>query len=263
MRQPITSQGTPDPERDPCLAGLPPDVASALGDLRAAARAALGEQLVSMVLYGSGAEGRLRATSDVNIILILSAFDAERLAQLRDPLRVAEAAIRLRPMVLLEGEIRTAAEAFAEKFSDILRRRRVLYGQDPFAGVAIPREVVLARLGQVLLNAVLRMREQYLLRSPREEQLARALADAAGPLRSCAATLLGIEGHPAETPKAALQRLAASFGATRWEQALSALSEARDRQLLPPGAAQQAFLDLIRLAEAMREHVQRLRQARP
>lgn len=199
----------------------------------------------------------------MNIILILSVFDAEKLAQLRDPLRVAEAAIRLRPMVLKQDEIQMAAGAFAEKFSDILRRRRVLYGQDPFADVSIPREIVLARLGQVLLNAVLRMREQYLLRSLREEQLARALADAAGPLRSCAATLLEIEGHPAETPKAALQRVAASLGATRWEQALSTLSAARDRQLLPPGAAQRAFLDLIPLAEAMREQVQRLRQPRP
>ena len=85
MNQPSTSKGTPDPERDPSLTDLPPDVASALGDLRAAAQAALGEQLVSMVLYGSGAEGRLRATSDVNIILVLSTFDPERLAQLRDP----------------------------------------------------------------------------------------------------------------------------------------------------------------------------------
>jgi hypothetical protein len=108
------------------------------------------------------------------------------------------------------------------------------------------------------------MREQYLLRSLREEQLARALADAAGPLRSCVATLLEIEGHPAETPKGALQRLAASVGATGWEQTLAAaLSEARDRQLLPPGASQRAFLNLIRLAEAMREKAQQLRQARP
>jgi hypothetical protein len=96
----------PDPERDLALMDLPADGASSLGDLRAAAQAALGAQLVSMVLYGSGAEGRLRATSDVNIILILSAFDAEKLARLRDPLRVAEAAIRLRPMVLVQDEIR-------------------------------------------------------------------------------------------------------------------------------------------------------------
>ena len=82
-------------------------------------------------------------------------------------------------MILLESEIPAAAEAFAEKFSDILRRRRVLHGSDPFAGVSISREAAIGRLRQVCLNMVLRLREQYALRSLREEQAARAVADAA------------------------------------------------------------------------------------
>jgi hypothetical protein len=51
------------------------------------ARAAFGDDLVSVLLYGSAAEGALRATSDVNVILVLSSFvpaKADRLAaQLR------------------------------------------------------------------------------------------------------------------------------------------------------------------------------------
>ena len=60
------------------MPGLPGVVARALDDFVAAARDAFGDQLESVVLYGSGAEGALRATSDVNIVLVLRAFERER-----------------------------------------------------------------------------------------------------------------------------------------------------------------------------------------
>ena len=131
-----------------------------------AASRVLGSDLRSIVLFGSAAEGKLRATSDVNVVLVLSAFDPAKVDSLREPLRTAHAAVRLSPMILLESEIPSAAEAFAEKFSDILRRRRVLHGSDPFAGVSIPRSAAIGRLRQVLLNLVLRLREQYVLKKP-------------------------------------------------------------------------------------------------
>jgi predicted nucleotidyltransferase len=58
-----------------------------------AARSCLGSDLRSIVLYGSAAEGRLRQTSDVNAIVILAAFDAAKVDQLREPLRTAHAAV--------------------------------------------------------------------------------------------------------------------------------------------------------------------------
>jgi hypothetical protein len=51
---------------DPALANLPPRVQEVLRDFVEAARGAFGPDLRAVVLYGSAAEGRLRATSDVN-----------------------------------------------------------------------------------------------------------------------------------------------------------------------------------------------------
>ncbi len=42
-----------------------------------AARRAFGDDLRSIVLFGSAAEGRLRATSDVNLMLVLRRFLAD------------------------------------------------------------------------------------------------------------------------------------------------------------------------------------------
>ncbi|MSP38652.1 MAG: nucleotidyltransferase domain-containing protein [Deltaproteobacteria bacterium] len=180
-------------ESDP-LSLLPAQVASVLKEFIEAAQSVFAQDLKSIVLFGSAAEGRLRATSDVNVMLLLTTFDASRAETLRQPLRVAQAAIRLSPMFITDSELPAAVTAFAEKFSDILRRRKILFGTDPFVGITIPREVVIARLDQVLLNLVLRLREAYVMRGLREEQLALAVAEAAGPLRSTAATLLELQG---------------------------------------------------------------------
>src|SRR5215210_4126455 len=116
---------------------LPPNVGRVLTGFVEEAQRVFDHDLRAVVLYGSGAEGKLRATSDVNLLLVLSAFEQKRADQLREPLRLAQAAIRLRAMFLLESELQPAISAFAVKFGDIIRRRRVLYGDDPFAGVSV------------------------------------------------------------------------------------------------------------------------------
>jgi predicted nucleotidyltransferase len=223
-----------------------------------AASRVLGSDLRSIVLFGSAAEGKLRATSDVNVVLVLSAFDPAKVDSLREPLRTAHAAVRLSPMILLESEIPSAAEAFAEKFSDILRRRRVLHGSDPFAGVSIPRSAAIGRLRQVLLNLVLRLREQYVLKSLREEQTAHVVADTAGPLRSAAAALFDLEGTPASSPKEALRSVVLSFGGTGWSEVLDRISEARESGVLPAGVAGPTLLSLIEIAERLRKRAESL-----
>jgi hypothetical protein len=72
-----------------------------------------------VVLYGSGAEGKLRASSDVDVILVLAKFEPAAADRIRGPLSLASPAIRLRAMFLMEDEIGAASEAFAQKFIDI------------------------------------------------------------------------------------------------------------------------------------------------
>ena len=142
-----------------------------LADLVPAARTARGDTLDSRVLYGSAAAGRLRPAADVNVIFVLNRFDAARIDALGDPVRIAQAAIRLAPMVLLRDEIPHAAAAFAVKFADIVRRHRVLHGTDPFADLPIARDRLIARLTQVLLNLRLRLRASYLTQHTFDDQL--------------------------------------------------------------------------------------------
>lgn len=223
------------------------------------AKSAFGNDLVSIVLFGSAAEGAMRATSDINILVVLRRFESAAAERLREPMQMVNAATDLNAMFLLESEIAAAMEAFAVKFTDIKGRHRVLHGPDPFVAAALPREALLRRVSQVLLNLQLRLRERYIRLGLHEERLARVVADAASPLRSSAAALLELEGTGPMTGKKALQRIAADTGDAGFSAALGAVSQARETGRLPGGTAGPTLLALIALAGEMRRRLSDLR----
>ena len=239
-------------------ADLPAPVRTVLTTFVSSATTFLGPTVRSIVLFGSGAENRLRATSDVNVVVVLGAFDAERVRSLSETLLAGRAAVRLNVMWLLESELSTAAEAFGVKFADILRRRRVLWGSDPFKSVAVPRHLAIARLRQVLMNLVMRLRATYAMHSQREERLAAAVADAAGPLRASAAEIIELEGSAAPPPREALEIFSRSLPSGDWERALATISQVRESGAAAPGAAGPLLLKVIDLAGHLLERANAL-----
>jgi hypothetical protein len=178
-------------------------------------------------------------------------------------MRMAQAAIRLAPMVLLRDEIPQAAAAFAVKFADIVQRHRVLYGRDPFADLVIPRARLIARLTQVLLNVRLRLRAAYVTQSSLDAPLVTVIANAASALRSAAATLRELEGQPRVASREALDQLTKSLGDARLIEAVAQISTARERGVLPPGAPRRTVVALIDLAAQMHQRASRLDTAGP
>jgi hypothetical protein len=237
------------------LQDLPEPVVLGLSSFVDSALAIFDTALTSVVLYGSGAEGRLRAASDVNVILILKSFDPVQADAIREPYAAAQAAIRLAAMFLLEDEVEEAIVSFGQKFSDIHRRHRVLYGTDPFANAEVPRAAAILRLKQVLLNLILRLREAYVERGATPERMAALIADVAGPLRSCAATLLELEGKSVVAPKEALMNVVSSFPEGGWDEILAHVSDAREKRELPAELADRTLFRMMELAARLRARV--------
>jgi len=227
------------------LDGLPARVGKVLSEFVEELRDRLEADLVSVVLFGSAAEGKLTAASDVNLVVVLRAFHPEQVARIRDTYLAAGAAIRLQAMYLMESELPSAAEMFAQKFADIRRRHRILFGKDVLATLKVARAPEIFRLRQILLNLTLRLREAYVARGGRPEQVARLLADALGPLRAASATLLELEGVANPEASAALKSLAASCG-PQGETAAAQLFAAHDGRLLA-GEADAVLLQVIDL----------------
>jgi predicted nucleotidyltransferase len=233
------------------LKDLPSEVARVLNDFLSSAKNSFREDLVSAILFGSAAEGQLRPTSDVNLILVLRRFDGARAGQLRDITALSAAAIRLRVMFLLEEEISPAVEAFAQKFADILRRHQVLFGPDPFAGLSVPRPVLIFRLQQVLLNLALRLRDAYIEHGARPRRLIDFLAEAIGPVRTSAVSLRELEGHGSHPPKRAFADFIESAAEPAWKGVPERLSAIREERGDDPDPSA-LLLDLIAIISQMR-----------
>jgi predicted nucleotidyltransferase len=227
-----------------------------LGELAEAARNAFGTALVSIVLFGSAAENRLRASSDVNLMIVLERIEQAALDAFREPLRAARAAVRAEAMMLTRAELTSAARIYPVKYSDIRERHRVLAGSDPFAQLDIPAADLRRQTREILMNTALRLRERYVRLSIRPEQLVPVIADAAGPLRAAAAALARLESKRAASPRDALVDLAGEVG-VEYAAAVANLSRAREAGMLSAGSAGATLLALSRLAALLCERAGR------
>jgi predicted nucleotidyltransferase len=227
----------------------PSDIDAPLQELVLKAKLAFGENLLSVTLFGSGAQDALRPTSDVNLIMIFKEFQRDQADAIADLIRFAHAQISLEVMFLLESEIQIAAESFPVKFIDICSRHKVIHGKDYLSDMKISPERMLEGLKQVLTNLILRMREKYVLFENRPEILSGIIADNAGPLRSAAFSLVILKGGEVGSGKEALERVVGeSRHHARLTLTLKALTEAR-QEIIDLRRIKDQYFEIIFLAE--------------
>lgn len=123
-------------------------------------RATLGENLASFLLYGSAVRGNMiPGRSDINVLIILQRSTPEAHRVLAEQLRQTP---QVTPFVLSRWELPRTRQVFAMKFMSISRNYKVLYGEDPLADFAPPREVLLFLCEQSLRNLRLRLKHAYM-----------------------------------------------------------------------------------------------------
>jgi predicted nucleotidyltransferase len=128
-----------------------------------ALRSALGDNLYSVVLYGSAARGDfVPGVSDLNILIVLNESTPAAHTAIAQALR---SHANVEPFIIgRQGFLRTA-RAFPAKFAAIRRTARVVFGPDPLTGV--PRFPELERFAaeQALRNVRLRLVHNFVKRS--------------------------------------------------------------------------------------------------
>jgi len=180
-----------------------------LGD--AVARA-LGQRLVSLLLYGSTARGtHVPKRSDVNTLLICDRVDEalfEVLAPLmRDWTRAGQPA----PLILTEREWRESADAFPIEYQDMRDAYRLLAGRDPWSGIELDRGHLRRQLEHELMGKLVRLRQAYAALYGDPKQLARVIVGSAGGFFTMLRAVLRFAGRPAPASPAELVRSAAAL----------------------------------------------------
>jgi hypothetical protein len=133
---------------------LPPETQAALDLAAGALKKTLGENLHSLVLYGSAVRGNLLPkVSDLNLLIILEESTPEAHAAIAGAIR---GPVRIEPFILGRALLARSLQAFAVKFLSIRRNYRVLHGADPFANLTIDESLARFLCEQQLRNVRLR-----------------------------------------------------------------------------------------------------------
>jgi hypothetical protein len=127
-------------------------------------RAAYGESLVSVVLYGSAAAGEhVAKKSDHNVLVLLDRVDAAHLAAASSVARAWRDSGNPPPMTMTVDEWRHSADVFPMEYADILERHRVLHGTPPFEGISISNGNLRLQLESQVMGKLLQLRQGALL----------------------------------------------------------------------------------------------------
>jgi predicted nucleotidyltransferase len=184
---------------DDALAVLSEATLSRLRDLESSLVRALGEGLVSLVVYGSAARGGYReGRSDVDVVIVVRDASRASLVSIANVLQVARYAARIETMVLVEGEIAASTDAFPLLYDDIRRHHVVLHGADPFAELTISDRHRRLRVEQELREARTRLRRAVIDGLGLKDALAGAVVRKAKQIRTPLHALLALRGVTCE-----------------------------------------------------------------
>lgn len=122
---------------------------------------ALGESLVSAILYGSAAVGDYyEHSSDLNVLCVLTQITPHELVQSEPVFRWWRESGNPPPLLLSEEEVRTSTDSFPMEFSDMRQHRRVLYGRDVIESLEVGRSFYRAQVEHELRAKQIRLRQR-------------------------------------------------------------------------------------------------------
>lgn len=149
-----------------------------LDDLVQRVRDALGDDLVSVVLYGSAVTGDFQEKlSDLNVLCVLKSIGPPQLEKAYGPVDWWLKKKQPAPVFLAVEEIKNAHDAFAIEFLDIRAAYQVLHGEDVVASIEVEPTHHRHQVEHELRSRLLRLRERYLALQKDRRELVRLMVD--------------------------------------------------------------------------------------
>ena len=166
-----------------------------VGDLKATH----GDNLASVVLYGSAASGDfVQLESDYNVLIALHRITPEDLRQAQAPAREWRRLGHPLPVYFTFAELHDAADVFPIEFHQMERARVVLYGRDPFEALSISDENLRHQTEYELRSKLIQLRRLYIPASASAERLRDLMSDSLSSFATLFAPVLLL--HGAEPP---------------------------------------------------------------
>jgi Nucleotidyltransferase domain len=134
---------------------------------------AAGDNLQSVVLYGSAARGDFHANkSDLNLLCILKSAKATELSRIASIIRWWCGQLHEpSPRIFTKEELIHSADVFAVELLDIGEAHRVLFGADPIASIDVPMNLHRVQVEHEFRTSLQRLRDHFLRSSDNEQNL--------------------------------------------------------------------------------------------
>lgn len=135
-----------------------------------------GDNLRSVLLYGSAAAGDNLPGSDHNVLVVLNKLEAEDLLSLSDLSSRWTKTGNPAPLLFTWERIRRSADVFPMELMDIKENHKILSGADPLSGIEIKPENLRHELEHELKGKLIALRERFLITKGAPRQVRELLA---------------------------------------------------------------------------------------
>ena len=177
-------------------------VQEALNGLIDDLRATHGDNLASVVLYGSAAAGdHVELRSDYNLLIALNRITPEDLRQAQAPMREWQRLGHPLPVYFTVEELSDAADVFPIEFHQMANARIVLYGKDPFEFVQLSDENLRHQTEYELRSKLIQLRRLYIPASVSVEKLCDLMSDSLASFAALFRAVLLLHGKTAPVSK--------------------------------------------------------------
>lgn len=190
------------------------DWSTRLEQLAADLERILGEDLVSLVLYGSTARGDFDpARSDVNLLLILADASPAALRPIGPAVHQWVKAGHPPPLIFSEQGWRASTDVFPIELEDMRQAHRIFKGKDPFKGLETAPADLRQELEREVLGKLLHLRAEYTASGPHPKALGALLETSARTFFVLFRAVLRLKGSvPPKAPEELVRAAASAVG---------------------------------------------------
>ena len=144
------------------IEGLPEETQERLQAYTKEVKAAFGDRLEGLLLYGSAVRGEfLQGRSNLNLLFVVSNYDSSTL-KLYEPIHKRWSKEQVvTPLFLTDQELKSSSALFPIEFLEIQEHHRVLGGRDPFVGFHVDTRRLRDAVIQGLAGNLLRLRQRF------------------------------------------------------------------------------------------------------
>lgn len=177
-------------------------VQEALNGLVADLRATHGDNLASIVLYGSAAAGdHIELRSDYNLLIALKRITPEDLRLAQPPMREWQRLGHPLPIYFTVEELSDAADVFPIEFHQMANARIVLYGTDPFEFVHLSDQNLRHQTEYELRSKLIQLRRLYIPASTSADKLCDLMSESLSSFAALFRAVLLLHGKQAPVAK--------------------------------------------------------------